>query len=91
MIKRLSLPLNERDYRDLDLLRNSREHRRELPVEGESNAAFAHAVFEEGMRVIKERASARIYEEMARESAEVAERASQRGRLTRRGRDRVVD
>nr|WP_314844331.1 hypothetical protein [uncultured Microbacterium sp.] len=89
--RRLSLPLSDRDYSDIELLRSSKEYRREIPAGIDSNAAVAHAVFEEGMRAIKERAAARVYEEMAKESAEVAARAADRERLTRRGRDRVID
>ncbi|MGO1543588.1 MAG: hypothetical protein ACTHXA_04515 [Gulosibacter sp.] len=90
-VHRISVPMSDRDLRDLELLQSSPEYREQLPASASSKAALTHAVFDEGMKVIKERAEARIYEEMAKESAETESRSKNRARLSRRGRDKVVD
>jgi hypothetical protein len=91
---RLSVPLTDKDYADLALIRNSPERLRELgedlsPSSGQ--AALVHAVFEEGMRSIKERAVEEAYEAMARDEELAREARANRKRLSRRGRDVELD
>ena len=59
--------------------------------ESTSNAAVALAVFEEGMRVVKERIADASYAAMGRDADEKLERDAERRRLTRRNRDFTVD
>ena len=89
--RRLSLPLSDRDYNDLDLIRSSPEYRGEVDAESDSNAALAIAVFEEGMRVIKERAQANIYAKMVADDEYQHALVKGQDRLRRHGRGQVVD
>lgn len=85
--------MNERDWEDLELIRSSPEYREALGSisDDSSNAAVAHAIFEEGLRVVKERAAIAVYEQMAADEAMQRESAANRARLSRRGRDLSID
>jgi hypothetical protein len=89
---RLQLPLSERDYADLEMLKRSPENMQQMNInESTSNAALALAVFEEGLRVVKERIAEASYSAMGRDAEEKLERDAERRRLTRRSRDFTVD
>lgn len=91
-LPRLQLPLSERDYADLEMLKGSPEQMRQMNInESTSNAAVALAVFEEGLRVVKERIAEASYAAMGRDAEEKLERDAERRRLTRRSRDFTVD
>ncbi len=71
---RKSLPLSERDLRDLSVLRRSPSHRAALAdlagssiSETSSEAAVLHAVWEAGVKAVLERVEEAGYEEMAAE------------------------
>ena len=85
--RRLSMPLTARDQRDLKALRNSPTGLSRLPggiASDASEAKLVHAVFEEGMRVLKEKELEAAYAEMG---AEIREN-SQRRRVQVTGRRR---
>lgn len=89
---RISLPLTSQDARDLEAMRRSPEFlRRESLSDNPSKAATARAIFQEGMRVVKQREYAKLYAEMAAEETQLAESTASRRRLLRRGRDTVAD
>lgn len=89
---RLSLPLSAEDARDLEAMRRSPEFLREESLsENPSKAATAQAIFQQGMRVVKQREYAKLYAEMAAEETQLAESSANRQRLLRRGRDTVAD
>ncbi|WP_146755194.1 hypothetical protein [Arthrobacter sp. AQ5-05] len=89
---RLSLPLSAEDARDLEAMRRSPEFLREESLsENPSKAATAQAIFQQGMRVVKQREYAKLYAEMAAEETQLAESSANRQRLLRRGRDTVPD
>ncbi|MFT4189647.1 MAG: hypothetical protein QM621_13860 [Aeromicrobium sp.] len=71
---RKSLPLTERDVRELAALRASASHRAALMdlsgvdlTEGSSEAAVLHAVWEAGLKAVLERLEDAGYAEMAAE------------------------
>lgn len=88
-VRRISMPLTERNSQDLALIRSSPEFKRELNTNSDSEGALARAVFEEGVRAVMERIAERAYQQMGEDEA--ARNLANRQRLTRRGRDRVVD
>lgn len=72
--QRKSLPLSDRDLRDLDKLRGSDAHRAALArytsttvTETSSEAAILHAIFEAGMRAVREQVEEQGYAQMAAE------------------------
>lgn len=85
------MPLTERDSQDLELIRSSPEFRRELNAGSDSEGAIARALFEEGVRAIMERLAERAYQQMGEDEEEARHALANRQRMTRRGRDRVVD
>ena len=90
--QRLSLPLSARDRADLDMIQGSAAHMRELDLDAQaSRAATAKAVFEEGLKIVKERIAQDSYAAMGAEQAEIARRRHNRDRLSARGRDRGDD
>lgn len=91
--RRLSLPLSAQDERDLQLLRESRSARQQLPeaVAGGSDAALVHAVFAVGLRSVKEQVAFEVYREMATDVDHVREAHANRLRLAQRGRDTTID
>ncbi|SDS33605.1 hypothetical protein SAMN04489752_1488 [Brevibacterium siliguriense] len=85
--KRLSVSLTERDMTDLKAVENSPEHLAELPgnlTPESSEAALVHAIFEEGMRAVKERALEEVYRRIGQEERE----ESQQRRARLKGRNR---
>lgn len=86
--RRLSLPLTARDQRDLEVLRNSPRGLSRLP-EGisadSSEAKLVHAVFEEGMKVLKERALEAAYAELGAEARADSRRRREQIAGRRRG------
>ena len=89
-LPRLSLPLTDRDYADLEAISSSPESLRELGEDlapGSSKAAVAVAVFEEGLRSIKERMAMSTYAAMGADIEEQREAQAERRRRERRGRD----
>ncbi|RAX50744.1 hypothetical protein DQ353_04215 [Arthrobacter sp. AQ5-05] len=73
-------------------MRRSPEFLREESLsENPSKAATAQAIFQQGMRVVKQREYAKLYAEMAAEETQLAESSANRQRLLRRGRDTVPD
>ncbi|QIK63612.1 hypothetical protein G7068_10715 [Leucobacter viscericola] len=89
-VRRISMPLTERDSQDLALIRNSPEFKRELNTTSDSEGAIARAVFEEGVRAVMERLAERAYQQMGEDEEEAARSLANRQRLARRGRDRVI-
>ncbi|PAU90104.1 hypothetical protein CK505_12555 [Kocuria sp. WN036] len=84
--------LTRKDLADLDLIRRSPERLRELGTEegSASDKILVHAVFEEGMRAIKDRNMADAYAEMAEEQFTdegQAERSAHKARRARRNLD----
>lgn len=86
--RRLSMPLTARDQRDLKVLRNSPTGLSQLPggvAPDSSEAKLVHAVFEEGMRVLKEQALEAAYAEMGAETRERSQRRREQIAGRRRG------
>lgn len=84
---RKSLPLSERDLRDLANLRRSPSHRAALAAlagsdlsDTSSEAAVLHAVWEAGLKAVLERVEEEGYEQMATERDLVARKAVARRR-----------
>ena len=89
-LPRLSLPLSDRDYADLEAISNSTDALRELRDDLDprsSRAAIALAVFEEGLRTVKERLTVGAYAEMGTDAEEQRLARADRTRRSRRGRD----
>lgn len=87
--------LTRKDVADLDIIRRSPERLRELGTgKAESDTALVHAVFEEGMRAIKERNMIDAYEALAQDLRAGDGRSELEGnkaRLKNRRRDRWDD
>lgn len=87
--------LTRKDMADLDIIRRSPERLRELGAgKAESDTALVHAIFEEGMRAIKERNVIDAYEALAedlRTSEGRSEYEGNKARLKSRRRDRWDD
>lgn len=81
------------DWADLELVRSSPEAREALGITNArpSNAEISKALFDEGMRIAKERFELGVYEQMAHDQQEQRAQFAQRQRLMRRGRDQVGD
>lgn len=85
--KRKSLPLTSRDLEDLARIRSSVAHRAALADlvdsqvdEGASEASVLQAVFEAGLRAVRDRVEAAGYAQMAADMDAAARRASARRR-----------
>ena len=92
--RRLSLPLSDKDEVDLALIRKSPERLRDLKdglTNASSESAIVHAVFEKGLRSIREQAMEETYAEMAADAKVAAEAVANRLRLARRPRDSDAD
>lgn len=77
--------LTRKDMADLDIIRRSPERLRELGTgQAESDTVLVHAVFEEGMRAIKERNMNDAYAAMAEEEQTEEGRAERQARKARR-------
>ena len=88
-VKRPSVPLTERDLRDLQRIRESPSAQRELGVASDaSEATMLHAVLERGLREVREAAEAEAYERYAEslrnDPDEIRIRAALRERRNRR-------
>jgi hypothetical protein len=84
---RKSLPMSERDLRDLDLMRRSGVHRATLSrishvllTEGSSDATVLRAIWEAGIRAVAEQVEEAGYRQMADERDLAARRAAARRR-----------
>ena len=92
--RRLSLPISARDEADLALIRKSPESLRVLNsdlTDSSSETAVVRALFEQGLRLIREQAMQETYAEMAADMKIAAEAAANRLRLSRRPRDSDED
>lgn len=90
---RKSLPLSERDLRDLAVLRGSTAHRAALSrlahsevTEASSEAAMLHAVLEAGIKAVQELVESEGYAQIAAEDA-----AEERQAVARRRRPSWAD
>jgi hypothetical protein len=90
-VRRPSLPLTDRDVADLDRIRSSPSDRAALghlvpgrvPAEGSvAESVLLHAIFEAGLRAVRERAEEEGYRQLAAEYK--AEDAERRARARRR-------
>lgn len=84
---RKSLPLTSRDLSDLGTLRGSASHRvalsdlaGEVVTEGSSDAAVLHAVWEAGIKAVRDRVEDEGYTEMAKTRDVRTDRAAARRR-----------
>lgn len=84
---RKSVPLTPRDLRDLSVLRGDAAHRSALSelasatvTEGSSEAFVLHAVWEAGVRAVRERVEEEGYAQMAADLDSAARKASARRR-----------
>jgi hypothetical protein len=96
-VRRSTLPLTAHDLADLDRLRNPGPGREalghltsgDLPQGDLSESALLHAVFEAGLRAIRERVEELGYAEMA--ASETPEEAEEHRRILRRRRPPWAD
>ncbi len=85
MTRRPSLPLTERDERDLASIRESPEYRRafeeatgEVDAASMSESAMLHALFEAGINVLRQRVQDEGYAELAHQQSEHRDAARRR-------------
>lgn len=85
--------MSQKDWADLELIKSTPDYRAVLGLEHDatSNAEVSHAIFEAGVRAIKEQAEYEIYAQMAAGSEFRSAQQVNRERLQRRGRTIPLD